>query len=122
MIPQNGVKIINLASVGGAKAYKRIAPYTASKVVVIHLTKSLASEWARHNILVNSIAPGFISTDINKEEINDDQLYKKLVSGIPLRKLGEPTDVSNIALYLASESSNYVTGQTFYIDGGILVE
>jgi NAD(P)-dependent dehydrogenase (short-subunit alcohol dehydrogenase family) len=122
MIQQNYGKIINLASVGGVKTYKRIAPYTASKAAVIHLTRSLASEWARHNIYVNAIAPGLISTDINQEEVANEALLDKMLKSIPLRRLGEPKDISNIALYLASGASNYVTGQTFYIDGGTLSE
>jgi NAD(P)-dependent dehydrogenase (short-subunit alcohol dehydrogenase family) len=122
MIQQNAGKIINLSSVGGAKSYKRIAPYTASKAAVIHLTRSLASEWARYNVFVNSIAPGLISTDINEEEVADERLYNKMIKAIPLRHLGDPKDISTIAVYLASEASNYVTGQTFYIDGGTLSE
>ena len=122
MIQQNSGKIINLSSVGGAKSYKRIAPYTASKAAVIHMTRSLASEWARYNVYVNSIAPGLISTDINEEEISDERLFKKMIKAIPLRRLGNPHDVSTMAVYLASDASNYVTGQTFYLDGGTLAE
>lgn len=122
MIAQNYGKIINMASVGGAKTYKRIAPYTASKAAVIHLTRSLASEWARYNVLVNAIAPGLIATDINREELSDERLFNKMLKQIPLRRLGQPEDVSVIALYLASDVSNYVTGQTFFIDGGALAE
>ncbi|WP_216829853.1 SDR family NAD(P)-dependent oxidoreductase [Alkalihalobacterium elongatum] len=122
MIEQNHGKIINISSVGGVKPYKRIAPYTASKAAVIHLTKSLAAEWAKNGILVNSIAPGLISTEINKAEMENKQWVERAVKAIPLRRLGDPTDISSIALYLVSDAANYVTGQTFFIDGGTLSE
>ncbi|WP_078428246.1 SDR family NAD(P)-dependent oxidoreductase [Alkalihalobacterium alkalinitrilicum] len=122
MIKQNQGKIINISSVGGVKPYKRIAPYTASKAAVIHLTKSLAAEWARNGILVNSIAPGLISTEINKSEMENKKWLEGAIKAIPLRRLGEPKDISSIALYLASDAANYVTGQTFFIDGGTLSE
>ncbi|WP_158734742.1 SDR family NAD(P)-dependent oxidoreductase [Alteribacillus sp. YIM 98480] len=122
MIEQNAGKIINISSVGGIKPYKRIAPYTASKAAVIHLTKSLASEWARYGIFVNSIAPGLISTEINEKEMENEEWLEKILKTIPLRKLGEPKDISSIALYLASDMAKYVTGQTFSIDGGTLSE
>ncbi|MFC2948053.1 SDR family NAD(P)-dependent oxidoreductase [Virgibacillus sediminis] len=122
MIDQESGKIINISSVGGLKPYKRIVPYTASKAAVIHLTKSLASEWARYGIIVNSIAPGLISTEINEKEFEDEKWLNKILKTIPMRKLGEPQDISNIALYLASELSNYVTGQTIPVDGGTLTE
>ncbi len=122
MIQQSNGKIINISSVGGVKPYKRIAPYTATKAAVIHLTRSLASEWARYNILVNSIAPGLISTEINKKEMENKEWLSRATKAIPLRRLGDPKDISQIALYLVSDAANYITGQTFYIDGGTLSE
>ncbi len=122
MIPRKQGKIINISSVGGVKSYKRLGPYVSSKAGVIHLTRCLASEWARYNILVNSIAPGLISTEINEKEMADKDWLENAVKAIPLRRLGVPQDISNIALYLVSDASNYVTGQTFYIDGGTLSE
>jgi NAD(P)-dependent dehydrogenase (short-subunit alcohol dehydrogenase family) len=122
MINQGNGKIINVSSIGGLKPFKRIAPYNASKAAVIHLTRSLASEWARYGIIVNGIAPGLISTDINKEEIGDERLLQKMLKMIPLRKLGQPKDVSIMALFLASDAADFITGQTFSIDGGVLAE
>lgn len=122
MIGQGKGKMINISSIGGIKTFKRIAPYGASKAGVIHLTKSLASEWARYGILVNGIAPGLISTDINTEEINDERLLNKMLSMIPLRHLGQPMDIAVAALYLASDASNFMTGQTISIDGGVTSE
>ncbi|WP_209120998.1 SDR family NAD(P)-dependent oxidoreductase [Alkalihalobacillus sp. BA299] len=122
MIEQGQGRIINISSIGGIKTFKRIAPYGASKAAVIHLTKSLASEWARHGILVNGIAPGLISTDINTEEVGDEKLLQKMLQMIPLRHLGEPSDIATMALVLASDASNFMTGQTISIDGGVTSE
>ena len=122
MKEQGSGKIINISSVGGVKPYKRIAPYTATKAAVIHLTKSLAAEWARYNIHVNSIAPGLISTEINQSERENKTWLEGAIKAIPLRRLGNPKDISQIALYLVSDASNYITGQTFFIDGGTLSE
>ncbi len=115
-------KIINLASVGGIKPLKRIVLYTASKASVIHLTKSLAAEWARYGIHVNTIAPGFIGTEINEEERKDEELMGKMLKRIPFRKFGNPKDVSSLALYLSSNQAEYITGQTFVVDGGFSIE
>jgi NAD(P)-dependent dehydrogenase (short-subunit alcohol dehydrogenase family) len=122
MIEQGKGKIINVSSIGGIKTFKRIAPYGASKAAVIHLTKSLASEWARHGIFVNGIAPGLISTDINTEEIADEKLLQKMLKMIPLRHLGQPSDIATMALYLGCDASNFMTGQTISIDGGVTSE
>ncbi|MCQ6279540.1 SDR family oxidoreductase [Bacillus sp. EB600] len=122
MIQQNSGKIINISSVGGVKPYKRIAPYTATKAAVIHLTRSLAAEWARYNIHVNSIAPGLIGTEINKTEMENKEWLERSIKAIPLRRLGEPKDISQIALFLVSDAADYITGQTFFIDGGTLAE
>ncbi|MBU8906253.1 SDR family NAD(P)-dependent oxidoreductase [Desertibacillus haloalkaliphilus] len=122
MVKQNQGKIINISSVGGVKPYKRIAPYTATKAAVIHMTRSLAAEWARYNIHVNSIAPGLIATEINKKERENKEWLEKATKAIPFRRLGEPKDISQTALYLASGAADYITGQTFYIDGGTLSE
>lgn len=122
MIEQEHGKIINISSLGGIKPYKRIAPYTASKAAVIHLTKSLASEWARYGLIVNSIAPGLISTEINEKEFQDERWVNKILKTVPMRKFGDTKDISNMALYLASDLSNYITGQTFVVDGGTMTE
>ncbi|MFJ7636816.1 SDR family NAD(P)-dependent oxidoreductase [Peribacillus sp. NPDC046944] len=122
MIEQGSGKIINISSIGGIKTFKRIAPYGASKAAVIQLTKSLASEWARHGILVNGIAPGLISTDINTGEIADERLLKKMLNLIPLRRLGQPSDIAMMSVFLASNASNFMTGQTISIDGGVTSE
>jgi NAD(P)-dependent dehydrogenase (short-subunit alcohol dehydrogenase family) len=122
MIEQGNGKIINISSIGGIKTFKRIAPYGASKAAVIQLTKSLASEWARYGILVNGIAPGLISTDMNTAEIADERLLRKMLNLIPLRRLGQPSDIAMMSVFLASNASNFMTGQTISIDGGVTSE
>ncbi|MRG84889.1 SDR family NAD(P)-dependent oxidoreductase [Salinibacillus xinjiangensis] len=122
MISQKSGKIINISSAGGSRAYRNIAPYAASKAAVIHLTRSLSNEWARYNIHVNSIAPGLISTDINKDDIADPEVLDRMIKMIPQRRLGHPKDIASMALYLAADASNYITGQTLFVDGGKTVE
>ena len=122
MIKQQKGKIINVSSIGGIKTFKRIAPYGASNAAVLHLTKSLASDWTRYGIIVNGIAPGLISTDINTEEVSDEKLLQKMLKMIPLRHLGQPSDIATMALYLGSDASNFLTGQTISIDGGVTSE
>ncbi|MCU6598948.1 3-oxoacyl-ACP reductase FabG [Peribacillus frigoritolerans] len=122
MIPQQKGKIINMASVYGAKPMKRVIPYISSKAAVIHMTRGLASEWARYNINVNAIGPGLIATDINEEERRNEKWLNKVLKTIPLRKFGEPSDISSLSLFLASDLSNYVTGQTLFADGGMMTE
>lgn len=122
MIPQKSGKIINISSIGGSRAYRNIAAYGASKAAVMHLTRSFSNEWARYNILVNSIAPGLIATDINKDDLADPKILDRMLKMIPLRRLGQPSDISAMALFLASDVSNYITGQTFIVDGGKSVE
>ncbi|WP_216829836.1 SDR family NAD(P)-dependent oxidoreductase [Alkalihalobacterium elongatum] len=122
MMSQNKGKIINISSTGGIKPLQVVAPYMSSKAAVIHLTKGLALEWSRYNIFVNAIAPGLIPTEINAEDFKNTKWVEKSIKGIPLRRLGHPEDLSSISLYLASEQSNYVTGQTFVIDGGFSIK
>lgn len=122
MIPQKSGKIINISSIGGSRAYRNIAAYGASKAAVMHLTRTFSNEWARYNILVNSIAPGLIATDINKDDLADPKVLDRMLKMIPLRRLGQPSDISAMALFLASDVSNYITGQTFIVDGGKSVE
>ncbi|WP_203555894.1 glucose 1-dehydrogenase [Bacillus sp. B15-48] len=122
MIPQESGKIINISSIGGSRAYRNIGPYGASKAAVMHITRTLANEWARYNIQVNGIAPGLIATDINKDDIADPERLDRMLKMIPQRRLGKPQDISSMAVYLASKASDYITGQSYFVDGGKTVE
>ncbi len=120
MIEQKRGKIINVASMAAAKGFANLVPYTVSKAGVAMFTRSLALEWARYNINVNGIGPGYIPTSFTGPMINEQKRREKLLRSVPLRRFGEPREIGLLAVYLASPASDYMTGQTIYIDGGIL--
>ncbi len=112
-------RIINISSVVGVSGNAGQANYAASKAGIIGFTKSLAKEVGSRNILVNSIAPGFIETamtDVLKEEIKEE-----IAKTIPLKRMGKAQDVANVVKFLASEESSYITGQVIHVDGGMLM-
>ena len=117
MLKQKYGKIVNMASVVGVVGNPGQVNYCASKAGLIGMTKSLAKERGSRNITVNAIAPGFIDTDMTKI-LSDDQ-KKKILSQIPLNKFGNVEDIANVALFLGSENSNYITGQVIHVDGGM---
>jgi 3-oxoacyl-[acyl-carrier protein] reductase len=117
MLKQKYGKIVNMASVVGVVGNPGQVNYCASKAGLIGMTKSLAKEVGSRNITVNAIAPGFIDTDMTKI-LSDDQ-KKKILSQIPLNKFGNVEDIANVALFLGSENSNYITGQVIHVDGGM---
>jgi NAD(P)-dependent dehydrogenase (short-subunit alcohol dehydrogenase family) len=121
MIDQKKGNIINISSVKGIEAGRDRACYCTSKAGIIMLTKVLALELAKHNIRVNSIAPGWIKTKINEHIWRDPASRKKIEAGIPLGYLAEPSDLVGTALFLASDASNYITGQTIVVDGGFIL-
>jgi glucose 1-dehydrogenase len=115
-----GGKIINISSVHEELPFPHFSTYCASKGGVRMLTRDLAIELAPLNITINSIAPGAIETPINKALLNDPVKLKALLENIPLQRLGKPEDVAAMAVFLASDESSYVTGSTFFVDGGLL--
>ena len=117
MLKQKYGKIVNMASVVGVVGNPGQVNYCASKAGLLGMTKSLAKEIGSRNITVNAIAPGFIDTDMTKI-LSDDQ-KKKILSQIPLNKFGNVEDIANVALFLGSENSNYITGQVIHVDGGM---
>ena len=119
MMKQRSGRIINVASIVGVSGNPGQANYVAAKAGVIGLTKTTAKELASRNILVNAIAPGFISTDMT-DQLTDEQ-RAGMLGLIPLAKLGEPEDVAKVVRFLASDDSNYITGQTIHIDGGMVM-
>ncbi|MCH8303901.1 MAG: 3-oxoacyl-[acyl-carrier-protein] reductase [Candidatus Marinimicrobia bacterium] len=119
MLKAKGGNIINLTSVVGISGNAGQANYSASKAGIIGLTKSAARELASRNIRVNAIAPGYIETEMT-ENLSDDA-KGKFLQNIPLGKSGSCADVANLALFLASEESNYITGQVINVDGGFLM-
>lgn len=112
-------KIVNISSVHEELPFPNFAAYCASKGGVKMLTRNLAVELGQHGINVNNIAPGAIETPINTKLLNDPQKLGALLTQIPLARLGQPHDVANLAVFLASDEADYVTGSTFYVDGGL---
>jgi glucose 1-dehydrogenase len=113
-------KIINISSVHEELPFPHFASYCASKGGIKMLTRNLSIELAPSKITINSIAPGAIETPINTKLLNDPVKLNELLGNIPLGRLGRPEDVAGIASFLASEESDYVTGTTFFVDGGLL--
>jgi glucose 1-dehydrogenase len=113
-------KIINISSVHEELPFPHFASYCASKGGIKMLTRNLAIELAPAKITINSIAPGAIETPINTKLLNDPVKLKALLENIPLGRLGKPEDVAGIASFLSSADSDYVTGTTFFVDGGLL--
>ncbi|SFL87831.1 3-oxoacyl-[acyl-carrier-protein] reductase [Pelosinus propionicus] len=119
MMKQKSGKIINMTSVVGLMGNAGQANYAAAKAGVIGFTKSMAKELASRGITVNAIAPGFISTDMTA--VLSDQVKTELTEKIPAGRLGSPEDVAAAVTFLASDSANYITGQTLNVDGGMLM-
>jgi len=116
---KGGGKIINISSIIGTNGNEGQAVYGGSKAAVIGMTKSLAKELASSNICVNAIAPGFIDTDMARSL--DDDKFQERIDSIKMNRIGQPEEVANVALFLASNLSSYVTGQVIGVDGGMLI-
>lgn len=119
MMKRKHGKIINIASVVGVTGNFGQGNYSASKAGVIGFTKSMAKELASRGINVNAVAPGFIETDMT--EILKEDVKDSLVKNIPMGRSGRPSDIANIVVFLASEKSDYITGQVINVDGGMVM-
>lgn len=119
MMKERKGSIINMSSIVGISGNAGQANYAASKAGVIGLTKSLAKEFASRGIRVNAIAPGFIATDMTKQI--KDSTKEEMIKSIPLKREGQPEDVANAVLFLASEMSSYITGQVIPVCGGLSI-
>ena len=112
-----GGKIINVASIGSIIGMHNMSAYCASKGGCLQLTKVMALEWVRYNIQVNAILPGYFNTSFGTEFFSTDA-GKKLLSNIPMRRLGQPEDIKGLAVLLSSRASDFMTGSGIVIDGG----
>lgn len=118
-LKQKSGKIINMSSVSGILGNAGQANYSASKAGVIGLTKSVARELASRRINVNAIAPGFIATDMT--DAMTEEAKEKIAESIPFKRIGQPEEIAEMALFLASNKSDYITGQVFAVDGGMTI-
>ena len=117
---RRGGKIINIASLASEVARATIAPYTAAKGGVRMLTRSMAAEWAKHDIQANAIGPGYIATEMNRALLDDPKFDAWVKGRTPSGRWGKPDDLIGVAVFLASPASDYVNGQIIYVDGGLL--
>ncbi len=115
-----GGKIINIASMLSFQGGIRVPSYTASKSAVMGLTRALANEWAKYNINVNAIAPGYMATNNTRNLRDDEQRSEEILSRIPAGRWGTPEDITGAAIFLASSAASYVNGFTLAVDGGWL--
>jgi len=120
MIQHKSGKIINIASNVGVMGYQNFISYCVSKAGVIQFTRALALEWARYNINVNAIGPGTFYTAFNSQALDDKNIKDKMLKRIPLRRVGQPKELGPLVVYLASKASDFMTGETIFIDGGQL--
>ena len=121
LIGQGAGKVINLASVLGHVCLPSYTLYAASKAGVIGFTRALAVEWARHNVQVNAVAPGWFVTDMNDAAFADPRTRDRLLRDVPARRTGRLEEIGPLVVYLASPAADFMTGQTLFLDGGLSV-
>ncbi|MGG4168425.1 glucose 1-dehydrogenase [Rossellomorea vietnamensis] len=114
-------KIINIASVAGHVALRTGVVYASTKAAMIQMTKVLAMEWGKYNINVNSIGPWYFKTPLTKELLQNEKYVNDILAVTPLKRIGELEELVGPAVFLSSDASNYITGQTLYVDGGMTI-
>ncbi|HZP16761.1 MAG TPA: glucose 1-dehydrogenase [Terriglobales bacterium] len=120
MIERQSGRIINIASVSSGRGFFEVAAYAASKAGVVSLTKTLAVEWAKHNICVNAIAPGVFRTDLNKALLDGTLRGQEFLMRTPMKRFGSLEELVGAAVFLASDAASFVTGHVLTVDGGFL--
>ncbi len=121
MKERNRGKIINIASVAGHVALRTGVVYASTKAAMIQMTKVLAMEWGKYNIHVNSIGPWYFKTPLTKELLKNEKYVNDILAVTPLKRIGELDELVGPAVFLSSDASNYVTGQTLFVDGGMTI-
>ena len=112
-------RIINISSMSAHLGFSEVVPYCTSKGAVLAMTRGLAVEWANDNVTVNSIAPGWFPSEMNKQ-VMDAERKQKILSRMPVHKFGDTRDIGAMALFLVSDGAKYITGQDYAVDGGAL--
>lgn len=120
MVEQGGGKIINIGSLTAHVGLQDVSVYGMTKSALAQLTKTMAIEWAAHNVQVNCLSPGFIATELTEPLWQDPQRRQWMLDRLPIKRPGRPSDLVGMTILLASRASDYMTGQTVYIDGGFL--
>jgi NAD(P)-dependent dehydrogenase (short-subunit alcohol dehydrogenase family) len=115
--PQRPAQIVNIASMAGLKVLAQIGVYAMSKAAVVHMTRAMALEWARYNINVNALCPGYISTELNEHHW-ESEAGRKLISMLPRKRLGQPEDLDGLLVLLCSDQSRFVNGAVIAADDG----
>jgi NAD(P)-dependent dehydrogenase (short-subunit alcohol dehydrogenase family) len=120
MIERGYGRIINIASIASFVALQEVAAYSASKAAVSSLTKSLAIEWAPHGVCVNAIAPGVFLTELNRTLLDETERGREFLLRTPMKRFGKVEELAGAAIFLASESASFITGEVLVVDGGLL--
>lgn len=118
LIAQGSGKVINVSSVMATHVARSMSAYSASKAALVQFSRTLALEWVRHNVQVNALCPGYFLTDINREFFESER-GEKFIRDLPMRRLGAGRELQGAAVFLASSASDYVTGTSLYVDGGL---
>jgi NAD(P)-dependent dehydrogenase (short-subunit alcohol dehydrogenase family) len=121
MTEQGSGKIINISSVGGEVALRTGIVYGATKAALLHMTRVLALEWGKYGVNVNAIGPWYFKTPLTERLLEDEAYVNEILDRTPLRRLGEMKDLIGATVFLASEASDYVTGQSLFVDGGMTI-
>ncbi len=122
MLEQGSGKIINVSSVLGLVAEKQVLSYCVAKAGLIQMTKALALEWSKRGVFVNTLCPGYVITELNREQLENEKIAAKLLAKTPLGKFGQVEDMVGATVFMASEQSNYMTGQAIVLDGGWTIQ
>ena len=120
MIPRGAGKIVNICSLMSGVARPSIAPYAASKAAVANLTRGMATEWARHGLNINGIAPGYFKTELNEALVKDAEFSAWIEKRTPMGRWGDVAELGGAAIFLASEASRFVNGHILYVDGAFM--
>jgi NAD(P)-dependent dehydrogenase (short-subunit alcohol dehydrogenase family) len=118
---QNGGRIINITSVGGHVALRTGVVYASTKAALIQMTKVLALEWGQYNVNINAIGPWYFRTPLTKTLLENEEYVNDILAVTPLKRIGELEEIVGPAVFFASDASNYITGQTLFVDGGMTI-